>query len=1688
MQHVIRHTGSAVRHMLVVKRAILSSVVRSIVRSPEYIPSLMFQSTSRRVIVNNVVSVAVFWFLAAVCHAQTPVELQPGTITGTIQISEPLYSSYSSVTATNVADNSSTSVSFSGNTYSIIVPAGKTYRLRFYLYVNPNAYLEVRPADQIAVALNETVTKNYTYLSTRIIASVSPITGGTFVRFDYLQNYNSMGDFYVRGWAYDSDSVPTLTSVTTSINGSVVVNTGSRDNVSISLPTQSISVGTTPASVSWAVTAPVTPPAPATGKVQGSVSVLGDATFSFADIYFANGYQRMTTNGSYEFTDVPVGTYGGYGYFYFTDRFIQLYRTGAVTAGNITEVNFSADVTSASVSLDLTGFLSASKISYGYIYAYNGNDYLSANYKPLTSSFLPLVPLGAWRFPYVYVQANDNSDPQNSGYVTIGKNDYLRGGSPIIFAASAGAVPPFSLNVAQTELIFDVIEAPGSQQETMLSNPQISGRMTTKNAAGAVIAQTDISAYSYSTNRAKPKLKIMGEPGTYTIQPSARIGNQNINFGAFQLTLELPLLTPVGTEVVVEPIPNVWVQFDEVTAVGVTTASILPSGPQLSQGRSVLKRNNEARYYNISTTALFDGSAEVTITYDPSEITPEQEENLKIFHYDETSAQWIDITISIDTVNNRITGVTPGFSLFVVAYTNSPLITQLNAPGGQRGIPFAFTAQFTDADGNDQHTATWSWGDGSQPNIGAVSPGSISVSHTFAQRGTFNGLLTITDATGNSATRPFAVTVTAVPVADPQTVTLAEDVARTINLTGTDAITFSLASQPQHGTLNGSAPSLTYTPNPNYTGPDGFTFKVNDGAVDSAAATVSINVTPVNDAPLASGQSITIPEDTPAQVTLGGSDVDHDPLTFSIVSTPANGVLSGSAPNFTYTPNPNFNGADTFTFKATDSVLESNVVTISIAVTAVDDRPIAEAIATSTPEDTAVAITLTGTDADSIALTYIVATEPAHGTLSGTAPNLTYTPAANYHGSDSFTYKATDGTQDSVVVSVLIAVTSVNDIPAATPQPVTMAEDSPRTVTLAGTDADGDTLSYAIVTGPAHGALSGNGANVSYTPALNYNGADSFTFKVNDGTVDSVPVTVSITVTPVNDAPILAAVGDRAIAEQTTLSFSLTASDVDAGDALTFLIDGPTPAGMALSAAGAFSWTPSEAQGPGSYAVVFRVADNGSASISDTETVTITVNEVNRAPSFVSPPGNKTIEWGSALTFDLAADDPDLPANALIFSLGTGAPVGAAIDPSTGVFTWTPDSGQIGGHTITFQVIDNGNLPLSVAHTITVNVGKRATSLMYGGDVSADYSDKPGLKAALMDALTNTAISGATIGFTVGSQTAPVAATNGAGLAASGMLALTQPPGAYDVTSTFAGDAFYFAASDHDPFTITPEEAVPVVYSGGTYFGTANSSSISATLALSASATDISDGSRGDIRNGKLEFRLGSPAGALIGGPSAANLPIGLVNPGDLTVGTATTPSFLYTLSNTELNDSGTSFSVYSVVNGFYLGDEGPELITISVPGSENVSGGGYIVIGASAGLYAAKAGSKCNFGLTMKYNRSGRNLQGQSNIIFRGGGKIYQVKSNAIDSLATNGTSYPRQATIVTKANLTDITNPLAPVSIGGNLSLLVQMIDNGTGGATDQIAVSLTDNGGGVLFSSNWSGTKTEPQTLGGGNISVR
>lgn len=278
-------------------------------------------------------------------------------------------------------------------------------------------------------------------------------------------------------------------------------------------------------------------------------------------------------------------------------------------------------------------------------------------------------------------------------------------------------------------------------------------------------------------------------------------------------------------------------------------------------------------------------------------------------------------------------------------------------------------------------------------------------------------------------------------------------------------------------------------------------------------------VSPTIQAPVANAQSVTTAENTALAITVAGSDPNTPPLslTYTVTASPAHGTLGGNAPDLTYTPAAGYFGPDSFQFKGNNGSLDSNIASVTIAIVG---QPVLIAPTVTTTQDGPVTITLNGQDPNvpPRTLTYTITQDPKHGTVSGTAPNLIYTPNVGFHGTDSFLITDSNGVATSSPAVVNITVLGP---PTAAGQALTTAHDTAIAVTLSGTDPNNPPLplSYIITTGPAHGTLSGKAPNLLYTPDAGYTGADGFQFKVNNGSLDSNVATVSITVNGTTPPP-----------------------------------------------------------------------------------------------------------------------------------------------------------------------------------------------------------------------------------------------------------------------------------------------------------------------------------------------------------------------------------------------------------------------------------------------------------------------------------------------------------------------------------------------------------------------------------------
>jgi hypothetical protein len=362
-----------------------------------------------------------------------------------------------------------------------------------------------------------------------------------------------------------------------------------------------------------------------------------------------------------------------------------------------------------------------------------------------------------------------------------------------------------------------------------------------------------------------------------------------------------------------------------------------------------------------------------------------------------------------------------------------------------------------------------------------------------------------------------------------------------------------------------------------------------------------------NSAPIANNQSVTTNEDEAANITLSASDSNGDTLTYSIVSEPSHGTLSGTAPNLVYTPNANFNGTDSFTFKANDGQVDSNAATVSITIKKVNDPPAAASDNYMTDEDNHLNVSVPGvlgndTDIENEALSAVKVSDPSNGILNFNSDgSFTYTPNVNFNGSDSFTYKARDGSADSSIATVLITINPINDAPTANAGgPYSVLEGGSVSVTANGNDVDGDSLTFAW-------DLDNNlsfetpGKTVTFS-AADLDGPSKLTIKVRvtDGTLSG---TAEATVQVVNVAPTLNPLALTADSILEGGSVTLTGSFIDPGVADLHVVvinwgDGSSETVMNLQA-GFYTFN----------AIHLFLDDNPTETSSDTYKITVTVTD-----------------------------------------------------------------------------------------------------------------------------------------------------------------------------------------------------------------------------------------------------------------------------------------------------------------------------------------------------------------------------------------------------------------------------------------------------------------------------------------------
>jgi hypothetical protein len=580
---------------------------------------------------------------------------------------------------------------------------------------------------------------------------------------------------------------------------------------------------------------------------------------------------------------------------------------------------------------------------------------------------------------------------------------------------------------------------------------------------------------------------------------------------------------------------------------------------------------------------------------------------------------------------------------------------------------------------------------GTSPNLvytpGSGSTGTDSFSYA-ASDGTVQsapGFVTIRINTSNHA-----------PIAKNLALNAVAGQALSIELSATDldgdALTYSIVSNPAHGQILGNPPHLTYTATESFSGTDLFTYVARDPTAQSAPATVTIDVKNDNHAPIPAPLTYNQTGDGPIGITLQGIDADGDPLSYSILTFPLLGQLSGTPPNLSYVPGPGASGTDTFTYSVTDGISQSGSATVTINLGTANHVPNTASLAVNTVQNQAIVINLTGIDDDGDALTYYILTPPHKGQLSGSPPSVTYTPSASANGDDSFTYVVTDGKAQSSPGFVSIHIEAAQNIaPTATDLTFDTVEDQALKLLLAGMDPQGKALTYSVLTQPTHGQLSGTPPDLTYTPAPEANGFDSFTYGVNNGQTQSAPATVTIHIAPVNDIPIANDLNLNA-APNVPLSFSLSGTDPD-GDALSFAIVTPPAHGQFSGVAPALVYTPATGFS-GIDTFTYRASD-GSA---DSAPATVRINVVPQNHSPLASPLSVQTTSGQSVNILLTGTDPD--GDSLSFKV-VSPPSAGQLSGVGANLTYSPAANFAGTDSLRYSVND-GALSSEAVVTITV--------------------------------------------------------------------------------------------------------------------------------------------------------------------------------------------------------------------------------------------------------------------------------------------------------------------------------------------------------------------------------------------------
>ena len=816
----------------------------------------------------------------------------------------------------------------------------------------------------------------------------------------------------------------------------------------------------------------------------------------------------------------------------------------------------------------------------------------------------------------------------------------------------------------------------------------------------------------------------------------------------------------------------------------------------------------------------------------------------------------------------------------VAEVNEDPVLNPIDPKSVNKLEALTFTATASDGDVIDGVDDALEFSlTGTTPSGASINStsGAFSWTPTASQVGEHTVTVQVKDGGNATDSEDVAVTVTesnenpVLGAVDPKSVNELATLSFTATATDGDGdtLTFSLAGTPPPGaSINSTSGAFSWTPSESQDGVRIITIQVEDGNGGSDSRDVTVTINEVNRSPVATPPGTqTVNELLLLSFTVTASDPDvingvDDAIDFALgPSSPPSASINPATGLFSWMPTEQQDGMYDMVVQVSDGDTTIDV-TFPVTVSEVNQAPVLNPIGPKSANKLeSLTFTATASDGDVIGGTAdslefsLTGTPPSGASINSTSGAFFWTPTAGQVGEHTVTVQVEDGTgaTDSEAVTVTVGESNENPVLGAI-GPKSVNELAALTFTAAATDGDSDALTFTLAGTPPSGAsINSTSGAFSWTPSESQDGTHTITVQVEDGNGGSDSETITVTVSEVNADPVLASVGSKSVDELESLTFTATASDGDAiggtADSLEFSLGAGAPTGASITSGGAFSWMPTEQQ-DGTHSITVRVSDGAGATAS--ETVAVTVSEVNVAPVLeeIGPMSANPLE---PLAFNATATDADIiggTPDSLEFSLGSNAPAGAAINSTTGSFSWTPTAGQVGTHTVTVQVEDGTGATDSEAVTVTVGESNENPVLGAIGAKSVDELAELAFTATATDGDSDA------LTFTLAGTPPPGASIN----STSGAFSWT-PSESQDGTHTITiqvedGNG----GSDSEAVTVTVSEvnADPVLASVG-------SKSVDELEPLTFTAT----ASDGDVIGGtadSLEFSLGAgaPTGASI--------------------------------------------------------------------------------------------------------------------------------------------------------------------------------------------------------------------------------